>query len=369
MHNNLLARNKFIRIAIAMAIIFTLIPTVKQVASAQTSPGYFRDVRSIYTADYGIDNPTGIIFSPDKSSILIVSSNPGSSGNVSILNGISLNLQEDFEGAISIQADNFNALNSAFHPRDNRFFYLDNQLDQLVITTQQTKDLSERLEQSSDFLSLESLQVDNPQGITFDPESGGLIILDAGKQEIIKVYPGITNSFDIEDPSSQTRIERISLREINNPQLRGIAVNPNNQRLYIGSPSQAVIYEITENGQFVSYLDVSSLSISNQQSIFFADSVDQTDEPTIQNLYLTDNGIDDGEGFSGGKIIELSLIEPLLLDTALATQTASLVQIIDTSIWNPERCLIQRVSITTHPQTVCGLRTVKWKKCHLTTRV
>ncbi len=335
MHTDLQARNKFIRVAISMAIFFTLIPTVKQVASAQTSPGYYRDVRTIYTADYGIAQPVGIIYSPETSSILIMESERSSNSNALILEGVSINLHEDFEGVFSFQADNFNALNSAFHPQDNRFFYLDDRLDQLIIIPEQGNGLPELLEQSYDFVPLDSLQIENSQGITFDPISGSIFILDAGKLEMIKVYPGLTNSFDIADPFTQTRIERFSLRELNNPQLRGVAYNPNNQHLYIGSSSQDLIYELTEDGQFVSNLDIAALNLENLQSLFFADSVDQTDDPFIQNLYLTDKGIGEAGSSTGGKIIELSLIEPQLLDTALATQTASLVQIIDTSIWNP----------------------------------
>ena len=335
MHANLFLKHKLFRIAIAFAIILTLIPSLNRLASAQAPAGYFREVRTIYTAEYGIARPSGVIYAPDLNALLVMQDTPSQDNSSLIASGIAINLFEDLVGDFNFQVDINTPANFSYNPRQDSFFLLDSNANRLVEITQQGDGLPQRSNQNSVDFSIEALQVNNPQGISFDPATGNLFILDARKLEVLKVSPDASGSYNGENDATQVRVERISLDALNNPQLQGIAYNPNNQNLYIASASQHTIYELSQEGQLISYLDLSSLPLNSLQTIFFADSADQTDDPAIQNLYLADRGNGSAQGNSSGKIIELSLIEPQLIDALLASQTATLIQTIDTSLWNP----------------------------------
>ena len=245
-------RNKLIRIAAILAILLSMVPFANLSASAQVPSAYFREVRTFSTGDYGIFEPAQVLFSPEKKSLLIIKASSIQKDASITYSGIAVNLQRDFEGNLSLQANNFNPINASFNPKDGNLFYIDQVTSELNQIARQGADSFQFQEQRPNALSIASLQVNNPQGITFDPETGDLFILDARRMQIVKVPSSSFNQIESDAGLLETNSSVISLQAINNPQLQGIAFNPNNKHLYIGSSSQNAIYELSETGQLIS---------------------------------------------------------------------------------------------------------------------
>ncbi len=108
-----------------------------------------------------------------------------------------------------------------------------------------------------------------------------------------------------------------------------MAFNPENGHLYAMNPAEMVISERSETGGVRSTIDLSSLSLTDPQSILFAPSADTTDAPETMDLYI----VDQGNAKTQGKIIELSLTEPQLIEPTAGHYPATLVRIIDCSKW------------------------------------
>ncbi|GAB62920.1 hypothetical protein KSU1_C1324 [Candidatus Jettenia caeni] len=185
-----------------------------------------------------------------------------------------------------------------------------------------------------------------PNGMTIDPSSGGLFILDSAVPEIIHVTPNADQGFD------DASISYVCLEQIGISDIRGIAFNPANGHLYILSFTEKKLYEFTKSGKVVAIRDVSEFNLKNPQGMIFAPSGDLTDDPSQMNLYIADYGPDnkrsqkahvlknaqtyDGKEKDGkqmqGKIVELSLTQT---PGVASTSSSSLVQTMDLSLLSP----------------------------------
>ncbi len=150
----------------------------------------------------------------------------------------------------------------------------------------------------------------DPQGITVDPLSGNLYILDAVWSLIISIEPDPVLGF------AQPLISEIDLRVggLDAFELRGIAFDPVTRNLFVLDPQNLRLYEVTAGGVVVSNRDVSYMGLSNPQAMVFAPSGDRTDDPSIMSLYVlnTDSTKPAGKKPSeaaGAWISELSIIQ------------------------------------------------------------
>jgi len=105
--------------------------------------------------------------------------------------------------------------------------------------------------------------------------------------------------------------------------LRGIAFDPGTGNFHVVSPGEQRLYEFTNSGEMVAVRDLAEFNLSDIQGIIFAPSGDQTDNPIQTSLYLADSGLpvesqtnalsndSVGNASTSGKIVELSMIQPL----------------------------------------------------------
>ena len=125
------------------------------------------------------------------------------------------------------------------------------------------------------------LGVQDPQGIAFGTGDGPLFILDAANAQIVSVVRHPTLGFDA------GKVQRISLKKLGIGSLKGLAYNPGNGHLYVSS-RQKKLYELNQAGKLVSSFDLAALGIKNPSAMTFAPSVDNTDDPNIQDLFILD---------------------------------------------------------------------------------
>ncbi len=145
-------------------------------------------------------------------------------------------------------------------------------------------------------------------------------MLDARTRDIVRVP---------NRRASDRRATRISLQELGNGTLRGLAFNPADGLLYVGSPDQHRVYGLDTSGTTKRIFDLASLGLRNPTAMTFAPSADTTDRPAKQNLFVAHAG---GAQSLGG-ITEVTLAAAAAV--AVPTINATLVQTIATSAFNP----------------------------------
>ena len=134
-------------------------------------------------------------------------------------------------------------------------------------------------------VTAQQLGVANPQGMTVDPASGELFILDggAGSPQLLRIKAQLGRRFD---GAAATRITLPT----NLQNLRGIAFNPADGHLYLLSSTQQKLYEVTVAGELLASLDMGGYQPGELQGMVFAPSVDLTDPPLVFHLYVAARG-------------------------------------------------------------------------------
>ena len=293
-------------------------------AEAQSGSTYFFDARSIYTRPFGVTNPVGIAF-PTASNNFVVIDAPKTGQATTALARVPF-YEEPITAAQPAAITD--PLNLAYSERTKKFWLFERAT--AALTSRQAQPDGTPAAQVANRLDGRSLALQNPQGMTFDPKSGQLFILDAAARRIVRIAAdGQGNP----NPASAGRVARIDLAALAAAQLRGIAFNPQNGHLYVMDASGPKLYELTATGALVSTRNLAELRLRSPQGMTFAPSVDQTDATATMNLYLADAG----SGDVGGKIVELSLDQPRVSTPRMAAAIAAttLVQTINTWQWTP----------------------------------
>jgi len=309
----------------ALIVLFALVTSA--VASAQEPSAYFRYVRTIETARAGVPAPVGLTFSPVANAFLL----PGASGATPTASGTAkismINLFGDAVGAVSVAAPIVEPLNAAFDSRAHRLVFFDRAAGELVAVRALPAGYPTPSRAAVARFGARPYGVQNPQGMTFDPASGRLFILDAATWRILAITPHPVFGFDGATALRDGRVRPISLHRL--PQgapLRGLAFNPGDGHLYVSSPLEQTLYELNEAGQVLSTRDLSALPLGDSQAMVFAPSGDSTDDPSQMSLYIADSGQTDA-------VIELSFIQPAA--PAVASFASTLVRTVDASRWSP----------------------------------
>jgi uncharacterized repeat protein (TIGR01451 family) len=158
--------------------------------------------------------------------------------------------------------------------------------------------------------------LDDAQGMTVDPETGILYVLDAAPPRIVRIEPDFSGGFE------GAAISEIDLSPSGLTGLQGIAVDPETDNLNVLSPGDKRLYEISHRGLIVANRDLTAINLTDPHGMVYAPSGDLTDDPAAMNLYLAGDG----------QIIELAFSQPATME---ALVLGSLVQTIDTSLFSP----------------------------------
>src|SRR6185503_18522100 len=95
--------------------------------------------------------------------------------------------------------------------------------------------------------------------------------------------------------------------------------------LHVVSPTEQMLYELTQTGEVITSRDLSPFHLGNSQGILFAPTSDQTDASSKTSLFLADEGNTTTQ--SSGQIVEFSL--SAATTSAAASFTSSLVKTTD----------------------------------------
>jgi uncharacterized protein YjiK len=330
---------KLIRIVLSLFLavpsLFYAIPLV----IAQGASPQLYDVDIIHASELGVGWLQGLAFVPEGQSFLLLDSSRASA---------IMTMGRQLENRVDVRDLVEDPVNAAFDPRSDKFFFLRSQGTELVGVVREGMILSAPSRHASTRFNLSALDLGDVEGMTFDPQTGRLFLLDASRMQILVVSPHPTMGFDGEYALMHGAISRINLPSgLTAP--RGIAVHPGNGNLYIGSRSEQKIIELTGRGNVISVFDTGPFAIRNPSSMLFAPSGDQTDDPELASLYLVDSGsATTAQGQSTGayqatadegtsRILELSLIAPMGLPPNTPLLPSTILRVIDTSknAWSP----------------------------------
>jgi uncharacterized protein YjiK len=306
---------------IALAVI--LLVAASTAAQAQSGSGYFNNVRSLETAPFGVTTPVGLAFFRTSNTFLVLGVPPAGQTDTALA------LMPFYERPIAPPktAAVIDPLNFAYSERTNRFWLFDKGNSSLTGRQAQpdgTPDAAVAVR-----LDAQTLAIQNPQGIAFDPKSGKLFVLDAGARRIVRIGPDAQGN---PNPSAAGAVARVDLSRLGAGALRGIAFNPNNGHLYVMDPNGPKLYELTEAGALVATRNLSGLHIAASQGMVFAPSASESDDPAALDLYVTDVG----RGNVGGRIVELSLTAQVIAPRfATITTGITLINTIKTWRWSP----------------------------------
>jgi hypothetical protein len=247
-----------------------------------------RLVRVIETAALGYPDPVGLAFSPRADSFLILEA-PGAS-RPPFSDIVNISHRERFAGSARFGAALSAPLNMAFDGKADRLLVFEPGRDELIAIAAGADGFPgpDRMTR----IDARYFGVWDPRGMTVDPWSGHLFMLDGLGARIVHIEPDSTLGF------ARATIEEIGFepRGLAGFELRGIALDPT--------------YEVTDTGLVVANRDLSGIGLVDPQAIVFAPSGDMTDDPAVMSLYVADGGGTARTGGTEGGIIELSLTAP-----------------------------------------------------------
>lgn len=138
----------------------------------------------------------------------------------------------------------------------------------------------------------------NPEGLTMDPDTGRLFVLDGAGAHIIAIQP--TPARDFTDAVASWITLPAGLG-----QLRGLAFNPADNHLYVLGIELKKLYKFTVDGELVARLDIAGPQMGVPQGMVFVPSLDLTDALSVCHLYMVTTRVPEGE------ISEWALSNPL----------------------------------------------------------
>ena len=321
-----------LRLFILVAILMGSTWSFHLSADAQGEFTVPRVVRSLSASEFGQQNAKGLAFSAVSDTFLLVGD----------ADTALLTMLEDSLGSLvapDVQAD---PLNTAFDAKSKSFVTFNRPSAEILQVAADAQGLPAA---AAKRFEAKTYGIQDAQGITFNPETGQMFILDAGKAQIVAISPHETMGFGTN--GVVTTAHKISLQKFGFNSLKGLAYNPSNGHLYFAEPSQGLLHEFTQSGDFVVTFDLASAGVASPSAMVFAPSVDNTDDPGIYDLFVLDLGQAPKASLfsftstrqqtlsSEAQLVELSLITPEALPAGTTLLPTSLVNIIEASTWNP----------------------------------
>ncbi|MGB5212404.1 MAG: hypothetical protein WBN88_02000, partial [Anderseniella sp.] len=232
---------------------------------------FVRQRRAMEADETGLSNPAGLAFSSRADAFHVLEGREQGQPPPAQTDIIKLTFFADRVGSARIAAAIKNPINMAF----------DNKANRLLIFQSVPNKLIEVLERPDGNLGPTTLishdarhiGLQNPQGMTVDPASGHLLILDNAALQIVRIAPEPDGSFD-NDGISLVDLQPTGLIDV-----RGLALDPATGNLHVVNPAEQKLYELTQTGKIVTTRDLSEFELGDPQGMVFAPSGDQTDDP------------------------------------------------------------------------------------------
>jgi hypothetical protein len=295
------------RVGAALLLLLLTLEAPGTAFAIQATAEQAREVRTVWTGEFGLSRPGGLAYSPDLHRLFVAGVRERGTAV------LRLGFDEDPHGWFRLpRLADLGTL--AFDQAGGRLTAIDG--DQLIAAA--SRDLrSDR--PSVDRTSLDALDLRDPRSATFDPETGTWFVLDAGAEVLVEVP----------EEGGTAEATRIPLSDLGITRYAGIAFNPSDGLLYVAGADPHTLFALDRSGATVRTLDLGSLALQDPTAIVFAPSSDPTDDPATLDLFIADRG---GAQTAGG-VTEVTLVQAPTLSAPVVA--ATLVRTIDTSRFSP----------------------------------
>jgi putative cell wall-binding protein len=298
-------------IVLVTSVLFMLsAPALAQgpAASGAFAPGYSRFVRLIEADAAGTGTPAGVAYAADRGQLAVLGTTDAGQTQVRYLDGIG-----DPGASVAVAA-----------PADGIFTY-DPRAHRLLSGAGGTLSTIETGKSSATARTTPDVGSTPPDGIAVDPRDGTYVLLDDNRLIRTSTSP---------DGSFAPGPVLASLTDVAGHRLVGPAIGPDGA-IFVLDADTAALYELGADGGPHTVRVLDDANLADPRGMTLAPSGDQTDDPSIANLYIADAG---SSAASAG-VAEIALTEPQLTQQAISTlaSPAFLVRTIDTSnaSWNP----------------------------------
>ncbi|MPZ94179.1 MAG: hypothetical protein GEU96_04510, partial [Propionibacteriales bacterium] len=293
-------RTRSISVVALTAMVAALAPAFTVANAAAPAGGTpAREVRSIYTDEFGVSRPSGVTYDPDRKALLVTGAKKGADSALIAVT------PDDTRLGSAVLRGLEDGGTAAYDPKQQELTAVEG---------------GEQLAVPGKSLSAQPKTTDSPEtgearSSTYAP-NGTWHVLDAAERSIVTTTPG-------------GAVKTTSLQGVDGAWLRGLAFNPADGLLYLADIKADRLLAVNSSGRVVRTHDMSDADILDLQAMTFGPSADTTDKASDQSLYVADAG----DQQQLGRVAELTL-EPAALATA-AAHTATLVATRDLSILSP----------------------------------
>jgi hypothetical protein len=209
-------------------------------SSAQANPAFIRQVRVLEARKTGLSKPVGIIFSKKSNALLVLDSFQ--------MDGKSPHKSELIR--LTPFGHQFNTFGIAAAIQDPINMTLDEAAGRLLIYQKATDQILEVGENSdgnfNQAFSLDDaghLNLKHPEGMTIDPSSGTLYILDVVGPRNVSIESWANGEFE------SAMVSEVNLQPTGMVDLHGLAFDPTTDHLHSISVADKKLYELTLDGQ------------------------------------------------------------------------------------------------------------------------
>jgi hypothetical protein len=337
----ILRRRQIARLLVPQTLGLILAVAACPAARAQSGPPVLRLVRVIEADEVGASAMPGLPFPPPGSTVRLLLDEPAPGVASIFLPFVRGGSRAKFRGRRIEIPDPINF--ACTERADGSFGLLLLDGVREVLTRLEVEGATRATRPRARRSRTSSWGVADPQGMTVDPATGRIFILDAAGHRVVSLEA------DPEPPPWRARRREPArvdgrISEIALPRglagLRGIAINPIDGHLHVLSPGAQELYELDAAGRFLALRELSALGPIDPKAMTFAPSTDRTDDPSQAHLFLV------AAGPSGEAIVtEWSLSAPVSDDPWPETpdptgdpdapNTASLIQVVVASDFDP----------------------------------
>lgn len=180
-------RKYYLSLLLGLVLLFLLLGR-SSASVSQTPDRVFEQVRAIETADSNLPNPAGLAYSPLADSLLVLdASTLGVTGDSDVF--MIGRRHEELNAVIHVSAAITDPALMTFDPSSNALYYYDEAGRQLVQIQADEAGVPGSSPEAITWHDLASLNLGQVRGITFDPATGELFLLDAAARQVVKISP------------------------------------------------------------------------------------------------------------------------------------------------------------------------------------
>ena len=146
----------------------------------------------------------------------------------------------------------------------------------------------------------------DPEGITFNPTDGNLYIAGGFDDEVYRIDPGANGIFDGVSPAGDDQVTSFDTTSlgINDPE--GISFDPNTGHLFIVGAPNTEMGHVSTSGVLVRMIDISDANTDKPAGLVVAP---RSTNPSLLSVYIADRGKDNNSvpGENDGMVFEFSV--------------------------------------------------------------